>query len=32
MAKRTLPDAPPVTGVFTTELPFPVRLDLDRLG
>jgi Uma2 family endonuclease len=25
-------DAPPVTGVFTTDLPFPVRLDLDRLG
>jgi Uma2 family endonuclease len=25
-------DAPSVTGVFTTDLPFPVRLDLDRLG
>jgi Uma2 family endonuclease len=25
-------DAPPVTGVFTTDLPFPVRLDLNRLG
>jgi Uma2 family endonuclease len=24
-------DAPPVTGVFTTDEPFPVRLDLDRL-
>jgi Uma2 family endonuclease len=24
-------DAPPVTGTFTTEDPFPVRLDLDRL-
>jgi Uma2 family endonuclease len=25
-------DAPPATGVFTAEDPFPVRLDLDRLG
>jgi Uma2 family endonuclease len=25
-------DAPPATGVFTTEQPFPVRLDLDALG
>ncbi|MGH3752452.1 MAG: Uma2 family endonuclease [Pseudonocardiaceae bacterium] len=24
-------DAAPVTGIFTTEDPFPVRLDLDRL-
>ena len=24
-------DAPPVTGRFTTDRPFPVRLDLDRL-
>ena len=24
-------DAPPVTGVFAAEQPFPVRLDLDRL-
>lgn len=24
-------DAPPVTGVFTTDEPFPARLDLDRL-
>lgn len=24
-------DAPPVTGVFTADEPFPVRLDLDRL-
>jgi Uma2 family endonuclease len=24
-------DAPPVTGVFTAEEPFPIRLDLDRL-
>jgi Uma2 family endonuclease len=25
-------DAPPATGVFATEQPFPVRLDLDVLG
>ncbi|MHA6628893.1 Uma2 family endonuclease [Pseudonocardia sichuanensis] len=25
-------DAPAVTGVFTTDAPFPVRLDLDRLA
>jgi Uma2 family endonuclease len=24
-------DAPPITGVFTTDDPFPIRLDLDRL-
>jgi hypothetical protein len=25
-------DAPATTGVFTAEDPFPVQLDLDRLG
>jgi hypothetical protein len=25
-------DAAPVSGTFTADEPFPVRLDLDRLG
>ena len=25
-------DASPVTGVFVTDAPFPIRIDLDQLG